>query len=319
MVAPPTAPGHSTPYAIAAALPADAQPATPSKPPAASAPRLNASDDSLERRLDRLEQMVQSLLAREKVKKRTDAGHDFHFDLKGPMFDQALEKEMHAKIAAEHAKAAGKLPKFEYEEEELDRIVEKANRDVERAERDAQRDLGGQDAADKLALMAAEIMAARPEEILFVANHANSLIDPVIIGITAKRPVHFLAKAPLFDMLVLGPAMRAVGMIPAFRGVDDPSQVKRNLDSLAAAAVYLVKGEAVGLFPEGKSHDLPKVEQVRSGAARMSVRDSRRCRSGRSRQHTRHLPCHRHGRLPSGPTRSSRSCRSSLPAPPRGP
>jgi glycerol-3-phosphate O-acyltransferase/dihydroxyacetone phosphate acyltransferase len=111
-----------------------------------------------------------------------------------------------------------------------------------------------------------------PGPVLFVANHANSLIDPVIIGITAKRPVHFLAKAPLFDMLVLGPVMRALGMVPAFRGVDDPSLVKRNLDSLAAAAVYLVKGEAVGLFPEGKSHDLPKVEQVRSGAARIAVK-----------------------------------------------
>ena len=111
----------------------------PPTAPAAAAPRQNASDDSLERRLDRLEQMVQSLMAREQVKKRTDAGHDFHFDLKGPMFDQALEKEIHAKIAAAHAKAAGRLPKSEYQEEELDRVIEKANRDVERAERDAQR------------------------------------------------------------------------------------------------------------------------------------------------------------------------------------
>jgi hypothetical protein len=107
--------------------------------PAAAAPRPNASDDSLERRLERVEQMVQSLMAREQVKKRTEAGHDFHFDLKEPMFDQALEKKTHAKIAAERAKAAGRLPKSEDQEEELDRVMEKANRDVERAERDAQR------------------------------------------------------------------------------------------------------------------------------------------------------------------------------------
>ena len=31
---------------------------------------------------------------------------------------------------------------------------------------------------------------------LYIANHSNSLIDPVIIGITADRPVRFLAKAP---------------------------------------------------------------------------------------------------------------------------
>src|SRR4029453_10407047 len=104
---------------------------------------------------------------------------------------------------------------------------------------------------------------------LFVANHANSLIDPAIIGISVRRPLHFLAKAPLFDTPVLGSVLRAMGMIPAFRGIDDPSQLKRNSDSFTAGAEYLIKGEAVGLFPEGKSHDLIKVEQVRSGASRI--------------------------------------------------
>lgn len=111
----------------------------------------------------------------------------------------------------------------------------------------------------------------RSGPILLVANHANSLIDPVMIGIAAQRPVRFLAKAPLFDVPVLGPTMRALGMLPAFRGMDDPSQIKRNLDTLTAGAEYMVKGDAVGLFPEGKSHDSLKIEMIRSGAARMAL------------------------------------------------
>lgn len=106
--------------------------------------------------------------------------------------------------------------------------------------------------------------------VLFVANHAASLMDPAIVGITARRPVHFLAKAPLFDVPVLGAAMRALGMVPAFRGSDDRSQVARNLESLAAAAERIVAGGAVGIFPEGKSHDAMKVEKVRTGAARIA-------------------------------------------------
>ena len=39
---------------------------------------------------------------------------------------------------------------------------------------------------------------------LYIANHSNSLIDPVVIGITTNRPVRFLAKAPLFKTPVLG-------------------------------------------------------------------------------------------------------------------
>ena len=107
--------------------------------------------------------------------------------------------------------------------------------------------------------------------VLLAANHANSLIDPVLLGIVARRPVHFLSKAPLFDVPVLGAILRSLGMIPAFRGSDDATQVKRNLESLAAGAADLVQGGAIGIFPEDKSHDLPRVEQVRSGAARIAV------------------------------------------------
>lgn len=111
----------------------------------------------------------------------------------------------------------------------------------------------------------------RSGPVLLAANHANSLIDPVIVGLAAQRPVCFFAKAPLFDTPVLGPVMRALGMIPAFRGQDDSAQVRRNLDSLAVGAEALQRGEAVGIFPEGKSHDATKLEQIRSGAARIAV------------------------------------------------
>ncbi|MEX0715307.1 MAG: 1-acyl-sn-glycerol-3-phosphate acyltransferase [Planctomycetaceae bacterium] len=107
--------------------------------------------------------------------------------------------------------------------------------------------------------------------VLFCANHANSLIDPVLIGIAAKRPVRFLAKAPLFDVPVLGAIMRALGMLPAYRGSDDARQVRRNMESLDAAADILQTGAAMGIFPEGKSHDAVQVEMVRSGAARIAI------------------------------------------------
>jgi hypothetical protein len=65
-------------------------------------------------------------------------------------------------------------------------------------------------------------------------------------------------------------------MIPAFRGRDDPGQTRRNFESIDFAARWLENGEAVGVFPEGKSHDLLRIEQVRSGAARLAVQAARR-------------------------------------------
>jgi 1-acyl-sn-glycerol-3-phosphate acyltransferase len=107
--------------------------------------------------------------------------------------------------------------------------------------------------------------------VLFCANHPNSMLDPAFVGLVARRPVHFFAKAPLFDVPVFGAVMRALGMVPAYRGADDKSQVKQNLASLEAGAAWLARGEAVGIFPEGKSHDLARVEQVRTGAARLAL------------------------------------------------
>jgi len=43
---------------------------------------------------------------------------------------------------------------------------------------------------------------------LYIANHPNSLIDPVLIGIATRRPVRFMAKAPLFEGRVLGACAR---------------------------------------------------------------------------------------------------------------
>src|SRR6185369_13185926 len=64
--------------------------------------------------------------------------------------------------------------------------------------------------------------------------------------------------------------------VPAYRGQDDKAQVRKNLETLNIGADHLRRGEAVGIFPEGKSHDREGVEQVRSGAARIvwpAVRD----------------------------------------------
>jgi glycerol-3-phosphate O-acyltransferase/dihydroxyacetone phosphate acyltransferase len=106
--------------------------------------------------------------------------------------------------------------------------------------------------------------------VLLVANHPNSLMDPALIGLVAQRPVHFFAKAPLFDVPVFGALMHALGMVPAYRGQDDKAAVRKNLETLELGAQYLQQGGAVGIFPEGKTHDREGVEQVRTGAARIA-------------------------------------------------
>jgi 1-acyl-sn-glycerol-3-phosphate acyltransferase len=105
--------------------------------------------------------------------------------------------------------------------------------------------------------------------VLLVANHPNALIDPLLVCAAARRPVRFLAKAPLFDDAKTGWMVRAVGAIPVYRRQDGPTLMDRNADMFRAAHEALGRGAAVGIFPEGQSHSEPSLAQLRTGAARI--------------------------------------------------
>lgn len=107
--------------------------------------------------------------------------------------------------------------------------------------------------------------------VLLVANHPNSLLDPTLVVAAARRPVRFLAKAPLFSDRKIGWLVRAAGAIPVYRRADDPAQMNRNEDAFRAVWEALGSGSAVGIFPEGTSHSEPSMAPLRTGAARIAL------------------------------------------------
>jgi glycerol-3-phosphate O-acyltransferase/dihydroxyacetone phosphate acyltransferase len=106
--------------------------------------------------------------------------------------------------------------------------------------------------------------------VLLIANHPNSLVDPVFVASAAGRPVRFLAKATLFHHPAVGFLVRGSGAIPVYRRVDDPAQMERNVDTFRAAHAALAEGSAVALFPEGVSHSEPALMPLKTGAARIA-------------------------------------------------
>ncbi|NIP93304.1 MAG: hypothetical protein GWO24_07540, partial [Akkermansiaceae bacterium] len=81
-----------------------------------------------------------------------------------------------------------------------------------------------------------------------------------------------MAKAPLFDHPLLGPVLKALGGLPVYRRQDDPSQMNRNEGTFDAAVAALKGGEAVQIFPEGRTHSDPSLAPIRTGAARIAFR-----------------------------------------------
>jgi glycerol-3-phosphate O-acyltransferase / dihydroxyacetone phosphate acyltransferase len=111
----------------------------------------------------------------------------------------------------------------------------------------------------------------RQGPVLLVANHPNSLLDPLLVVAAARRPVRFLAKAPLFSDAKVGWLVRAAGAIPVYRRADDPTQMDRNEEMFRAVHAALAGDAAVGIFPEGLSHSEPALAPLRTGAARIAL------------------------------------------------
>ncbi|MBR9989915.1 MAG: 1-acyl-sn-glycerol-3-phosphate acyltransferase [Gemmatimonadetes bacterium] len=107
--------------------------------------------------------------------------------------------------------------------------------------------------------------------VLVVANHPNSLLDPLVVFRVAGRPTRPLAKAPLFEQGMVGPMLRGLGGLPVYRAQDDPALMHRNEETFRGAIDALLAGDAVQIYPEGKSHSDPSLAPMRTGAARIAI------------------------------------------------
>ena len=98
---------------------------------------------------------------------------------------------------------------------------------------------------------------------IIVANH-SSLLDPVILGVSIKPKIIFVAAAYLFKIGWLGYLLRKANSIPV-QGENDISSLKRALKILKAGGV-------LGIFPEGgvdrQKDNLP----IKAGAAYLATK-----------------------------------------------
>lgn len=105
---------------------------------------------------------------------------------------------------------------------------------------------------------------------LFVANHVNGIVDPILILTTAPCDISPVAKNTLWKVPGLRWLLDAVDAVQIVRRVDDPSKQGGSNDAVfERIARWLNGGGNILIFPEGTSHNEPHLVPLKSGAARM--------------------------------------------------
>ena len=103
-----------------------------------------------------------------------------------------------------------------------------------------------------------------------VADHRNGLVDGLLLMAALPRYPHFLGKSTLFHNPLLWPFLKLGGVVPVFRAQDGGSP-EGNRRAFARCRRLLAAGGMVAIFPEGISHDLPGLQPLRTGAARIAL------------------------------------------------
>jgi 1-acyl-sn-glycerol-3-phosphate acyltransferase len=117
--------------------------------------------------------------------------------------------------------------------------------------------------------------------LVVVANHPNTLLDPLLVGMLWRRRLRFLTSSRFFKS-VGGWVLRAAGAIPLYRQEDhaaaEPAvrltgtqRAARNDDSFRASFDLLAAGGALLIFPEGSSVLTHHLRPFKSGAARIAL------------------------------------------------
>ena len=107
--------------------------------------------------------------------------------------------------------------------------------------------------------------------IIFVLNHPNGLVDPGIVFVSLSRRVSFLAKSTLFDIPIGGYLLRLIEALPVFRRIDAGTDQAKNQFTFENCEELLARGRCIAVFPEGISHNEPKLQPIKTGTARIAL------------------------------------------------
>ncbi len=110
---------------------------------------------------------------------------------------------------------------------------------------------------------------------LFLGNHQNGLMDPLIIGAKNGQFSYFLTRASVFKKEWVGDFLKSLLMIPVYRVRDGWGEISKNGEVFKTCSELLHDGNAIVLFPEGNHNIKRFVRPLSKGFTRIIEETSR--------------------------------------------
>lgn len=104
--------------------------------------------------------------------------------------------------------------------------------------------------------------------LVLVANHVNGIVDAALLVGTLPVWPRMLAKSTLWKNPITRPFVEGARAIPVYRK-QDRVDTAGNEQMFEATHDVLISGGAIALFPEGKSHNEPALQPLKTGLARI--------------------------------------------------
>lgn len=112
----------------------------------------------------------------------------------------------------------------------------------------------------------------RDKPVILAINHPTGFMEPIIMAVLLKKPLHFLVRGDFFSKKIYGALLRALHMIPIFRMRDSTGYggVKSNFSTFEACYAGLKDGKMIMIFPEGRTVLEKRLRPLQKGLQRIA-------------------------------------------------
>lgn len=105
--------------------------------------------------------------------------------------------------------------------------------------------------------------------LLFLPNHQNALLDPLVLAAFSKRKPYFLTRSDVFANGIIRAFFELLRMMPIYRLRDGRANIHKNQEIFDRCAYLLRTNETLVLFPEGDHNIQRRVRPLSKGFTRI--------------------------------------------------